>query len=225
MNDYYTNKMPIDEDTVAVNDAVIVKIIEQPNSSRKYGNIFLPTKHIENTQLIIGQIHSSGHLAKKEGMKEGELVFYDKGSAFGHPPETPGTLIVTYMENVIAKVTLKDDEVVDAIPFGDRIMVGEYQPEATEIGGIIIAENAQVRSNINTVHRIGTGNVDAKGKSTKFPVKKGDQVVVDYDKCTSLTVSEEKMYIIDLEKVLAVIQEEKPKKTATKKKTTKKKDK
>jgi co-chaperonin GroES (HSP10) len=213
MNDYYTNKMPLNEDSKAVNDAVIVKIIKQPNSSRKYGNIYLPTEHIENTQLIIGQIHSSGHIAKKECMNEGDLVFYDKGSAFGHPPEIEGTLIITYMENVIAKVIVEGDDVVDAIPFGERIMVGEFTPEATEIDGIILPDSGQIRSNINTVHRIGTGNID----SDKFPVKEGDKVVVDYEKCTSLTVSKEKMYIIDLEKVLGKVVEPKPKKSKKKK--------
>jgi co-chaperonin GroES (HSP10) len=218
MNDYYTNKMALDEDSKAVYDTVIIKIIEQPNSSRKYGNIFLPTKHIENTQLIIGEIHSAGAMAKKENMNDGDLVFYDKGSAFGHPPETVGTYIVTYMENVIAKVSVEEGEVVDAVPYGERVMVGDYKPEATQIGDIYIPESGQVRSNLNTIHRIGTGNHD----TDSFPVKEGDNVIVDYEKSTTLKISDKTVYIIDLDNVLAVVKDEEPKKKTKKAKSNKK---
>ncbi len=196
MEGVYVNKIPLTEESVAVGGFVIIKIIEQPNSARKYGNIFLPGKHVLNTQLIIGKIHSSGPDALVEGMNVGDLVFYDRLSAFGHPPEIEGTLIVTNKENVIAKVTLEDNEVTDAIPFGARIMVEEYKPEATEVGGIIIAETAQTRSSRNIVHRLGIGNIDKNGNRTEFPIKEGDEIVLVYDKCIELSIGHKKCYII-----------------------------
>lgn len=210
-NEFYYNKMPLNKDSKAVGNCVIVEIVPQPHSARKYGNIFLPSKHIENTQLIVGKIHSASSLAKEEDMKEGDLVFYDKGSAYGLPPETVGTLIVTHMENIIAKVELQDSMVIDAIPYGRRLMVGDFTPEATEAGGIIIVEAAQVRSNVNVVHRLGTGDLNEDGSHTGFPFDEGATIVVDYDMCTALTVSEKKVYIVDIDKVIAIIHEDEPK--------------
>ena len=207
---YYAKKMPLSKDSKAKGQYVIVEIIPQPNSSRKFGNIYIPHKHSENMQLIIGKISSAGDGAKIEGMDKGQLVFYDRGSAFGLPPEKEGTFIVTHMENVIAKVELDGESIGDALPFGDRIMVEDFKTEAEVVGGIIIAETAQMRSNMNTVHRIGVGNIGKDGKNTEFPCKAGDTVVLDYEKCTSLTVSHKKVYIVDLDKVLAVVVEDKP---------------
>lgn len=219
MEGVYVNKIPLTEDSKAIGAFVIIKIIKQPNSARKFGNIFLPGEHILNSQLIIGEIHDSGPDALVEGMNVGDLVFYDRLSAFGHPPEEEGILIVTNKENVIAKVTLEDNEVKDAIPFGDRLMVGEYKPEATEVGGILIAETAQTRSCLNIVHRLGVGNIDKDGNRTKFPFKEGDEIVMVYDKCVELTIGQKKCYIIHVNNVLGIMVDDtpKPKKKRTKK--------
>ena len=41
MDGVYANKIPLTEESKAVGDFVIIKMVEQPNSARKYGNIFL----------------------------------------------------------------------------------------------------------------------------------------------------------------------------------------
>lgn len=220
----YRNKVPLTENSIAIGGFVIIEIIPQPNSSRKYGNIFLPGAHILNTQLIVGKIKSAGHKALVEGMDVGELVLYDRASAFGHPPEKEGTLITTHMENVIAKVTLGDGKVEDAIPFGDRIMVGGIKQIATEIGGIVIPDSALERSNYNIVKRLGVGNIDNNGNRTEFPIKEGDKVIVLYDKCVELSMNKEKCYIIYLSRVIGVVIDDEVK-TKTKAKAKSKKGK
>ncbi len=87
MEGAYVNKIPLTEESKAVGSYVIIRIIKQPNSARKYGNIFLPGEHILNSQLIVGEIHDSGPDALIEGMNVGDLVFYDRLSAFGHDQE------------------------------------------------------------------------------------------------------------------------------------------
>lgn len=224
MEGLYTNKIPIDKDSVAMGDTAIIEIIEQPNSARKYGNIFIPGKSSENTALILGMVKSVGHISAKEGMEVGDLVFYDKGSAYGHPPETVGTFIITHMENIIAKVFLTPEYGIgDAIPYGDRIMVEEFKAVAEMVGDIHIAESAQERSNKNKCLRLGVGAVDKEGNHTEFPFAEGDQLVLDYDKCDEITVNLKKRYIIKLENVIGLVVEDKPKAKKKIKKASKKK--
>jgi len=219
----YINKVPLTEKSVAIGNFVIIEIIPQPNSSRKYGNIFLPGEHTLNTQLMVGEIKSAGNKAMIEGMDVGQLVLYDRASAFGHPPEIEGTLITTHMENVIAKVTLGDGKVEDAIPFGDRIMVGDYKKVETEVGGIVIPDSAIERSNYNIVKRLGIGNIDKNGNRTEFPIKEGDNIIMVYDKCVELSMNKEKCYIIYLSMVLGIVIDDEPKPKTKRKKAKKKK--
>ena len=224
----YSNKVPLTENSVAIGGFLIIEIIPQPNSARKFGNIFLPGEHTLNSQLIVGKIKSAGNKALVEGMDVGELVLYDRASAFGHPPEKEGTLISTHMENVIAKVTLGNGNVEDAIPFGDRIMVGDYEKIDTEVGGIVIPDSALERSNYNVVKRLGIGNIDKNGNRTEFPVKEGDNIIMIYDKCIELSMNKKKCYIIHLNNVLGVVIDDEPKsepKSEPKTKAKSKKDK
>jgi len=206
----YCNKVPLTENSVAIGGYLIIEIIPQPNSARKFGNIFLPGEHTLNTQLIVGEIKSSGNRALIEGMNVGELVLYDRASAFGHPPEKAGTLISTHMENVIAKVILEDGRVEDAIPFGDRLMVGDYKKVETEVAGIFIPDSALERSNYNVVKRLGVGNLRRNGTRTEFPVKEGDNIVMVYDKCVEISMNKKKCYIIHLNNVLGVVVDDEP---------------
>ena len=109
----------------------------------------------------------------------------------------------------------------EALEFIEEVRSKGYKPEDTVVGGIIIAETAQTRSNRNIIHRIGIGNIDKDGNRTKFPVKKGDEIILSYDKCIELSVSDTKCYIIPLHNILGIIVEDKPKKK--KKRTIKKK--
>lgn len=206
----YCNKVPLTENSVAIGGYLIIEIVPQPNSARKFGNIFLPGEHTLNTQLIVGQIKSSGNRALVEGMDVGEFVLYDRASAFGHPPEKAGTLISTHMENVIAKVILEDGHVEDAIPFGDRIMVGDYKKVDTEVGGIILPDSALERSNYNVVRRLGIGNLHKNGNRTEFPVKEGDNIIMVYDKCVELSMNKKKCYIIHMNNVLGIVVDDEP---------------
>ena len=102
-------------------------------------------------------------------------------------------------------------------------MVEEYKPEATEVGGIIIAETAQTRSAFNIVHRLGVGNINKDGNRTEFPFKEGDEIVMVYDKCVELSVGQKKCYIIHLNNVLGIMVDDAPKPPKKRKAKTKKK--
>jgi len=100
----YSRKVHLSEDSTALNDLVIIKIIEQDSNKQKVGDIFLPDSTITNVELLKGEIISLGPEAARANIQKGDIVLYDKWSTFYKPPTTPGTFVITKIENVISKV-------------------------------------------------------------------------------------------------------------------------
>ena len=63
-------------------------------------------------------------------------------------------------------------------PLGDRILVKQNEEKEQHVGGIIIPDSAQEKSQEGTVVAIGTGKRDESGKKIPFNVKKGDTVLL-----------------------------------------------
>ena len=101
----YERKVRLNEDSVALNDLVIIKIIEQDSNKQKVGDIFLPQSAVTNVEMLKGEVVSVGPEAARSHIKKGDIVLYDKWSTFYKPPTTAGTFVVTKIENVISRVS------------------------------------------------------------------------------------------------------------------------
>lgn len=97
----YAHKCPITKQSKAMNERVIIEIIEQDENRFKRDGIYLPESVIVNCDLLKGKILSVGEKAKKYNVKVGDVVLYDKASAYYVPPEIVGTLIITDVENIV----------------------------------------------------------------------------------------------------------------------------
>jgi co-chaperonin GroES (HSP10) len=100
----YSEKIHLSSTSTALGDNVIIEILPQDDSKNKIGNIILPEKTTLNMDMLKGRISSIGPDAKKMGLSEGDIILYDKWSAYYKPPETPSTFIITNIENIICKV-------------------------------------------------------------------------------------------------------------------------
>ena len=100
----YEVKCPLVKTSKALNDLIIIEIIEQDKNRLQRGGIHLPEVHTSNFDLMKGKILSVGPKAEKYNVKNGDIVLYDKASAHFHPPEKVGTLIITNVENIICVI-------------------------------------------------------------------------------------------------------------------------
>lgn len=97
----YDDKCRITLDSKAMNDLIIIEIVEQSETRNQRGGIYLPESVTENCDLLKGKIISVGKDAKKFNVKKGDVVLYDKASAYYGPPETVGTVVITHVDNLI----------------------------------------------------------------------------------------------------------------------------
>jgi co-chaperonin GroES (HSP10) len=97
----YSDKCRITKKSKAVNDLVIIEILPQDETRLQRGGIYLPDSVTVNSEMLKGKIIDVGPTAKKYNVKKGDVVLYDKASAYYGPPEDDGTLIITHVENVI----------------------------------------------------------------------------------------------------------------------------
>jgi len=63
-------------------------------------------------------------------------------------------------------------------PLGDRVLVEPAKDDKQEIGGIIIPDSAQEKSQQGEVIALGTGGKDDNGNDKPFNVKVGDTVLL-----------------------------------------------
>lgn len=100
----YEEKIHLTKDSIAMNDVVIIEILEQDANRNRVGGIYMPESATQNMDMLKGKLISVGPEAKKKNLKKDDVILYDKWSSFYKPPETPGTLVVTKCENVICKI-------------------------------------------------------------------------------------------------------------------------
>ena len=100
----YKEKVHLSETSIACNDSVIIKQIEQEETRNMRDGIYLPESATHNTELIKGVVMSCGPDAVRDNIKVGDTILYDRFSAFYNPPVSIGTFIITKVENVIVKI-------------------------------------------------------------------------------------------------------------------------
>jgi co-chaperonin GroES (HSP10) len=97
----YDNKVHLTKKSKAINDLVIIEILEQDEDRLQRDGIYLPESTTINFDMLKGKIISVGEKAQKFNVNVNDIVLYDKASAYYGPPEKAGTLIITHVENVI----------------------------------------------------------------------------------------------------------------------------
>jgi chaperonin GroES len=91
-------------------------------------------------------------------------------------------------------------------PLSDHVVLQKEEPKETTKGGIILASSAQEKPVIATVIAVGPGNPD-DAKKTEISVKVGDRVITNQYSGTEITLEGEKVSIVRLGDILAVVEE------------------
>lgn len=89
-------------------------------------------------------------------------------------------------------------------PLGDRVVIKMLEKEETTKSGIILAGNAQEKSQIATVLEVGPGEED--GKKKEMYVKKGDKVVINSYAGTTIKYEGEELIIVKQADILAIVE-------------------
>jgi co-chaperonin GroES (HSP10) len=187
----------INDKSVAIGKKVIIKIIEQDEQRKKYGNIIIPDKNIINDQLLRGEVVSVGPDTKGENLKTGDVVLYDKLSAYYRPSESPGTYIITDIENVVCIIP---DENGIPTPIGDRILLEQTKRTERKITGtdLVLPEIADDGQDTSTVIRVG------KGCNEEYiPVVEGNSVIAYNRNMMRITIDQRTFVIVPSENLLA----------------------
>ena len=103
----YDDKCRLSKKSKAINDLVIIEILEQDKNRLQRGGIYLPESVTTNCDMLKGRVVSIGEEGKRMCVEENDVVLYDKASAYYGPPEKAGTLIITHVENIICVLTEK----------------------------------------------------------------------------------------------------------------------
>ena len=90
------------------------------------------------------------------------------------------------------------------VPLGDRVVIKMLEKEETTKSGIILAGNAQEKSQIATVLEVGPGE-EEDGKKKEMYVKKGDKVVINSYAGTTIKYEGEDFIIVKQGDILAFI--------------------
>lgn len=101
----YDDKTHLNETSIALNDLVIIKILDQSKDRLQRDGIYLPETFTCNMELVKGKITSVGPEAiKRFRLKVDDVVLYDQHSAYFRPPVKAGLCVITAAENVVCIV-------------------------------------------------------------------------------------------------------------------------
>lgn len=90
-------------------------------------------------------------------------------------------------------------------PLGDRVVIKMLEKEETTKSGIILAGNAQEKSQIATVLEVGPWE-EEDGKKKEMYVKKGDKVVINSYAGTTIKYEGEELIIVKQADILAIVE-------------------
>ena len=90
-------------------------------------------------------------------------------------------------------------------PLEDRVIIKMMEKEETTKSGIILAGNAQEKSQVATVLEVGPG-LEENGKRKEMYVKKGDKVVINSYAGTNVKYEGEDYIIVKQSDILAVVE-------------------
>ncbi len=89
-------------------------------------------------------------------------------------------------------------------PLEDRVLIKMMEKEETTKSGIILAGNAQEKSQIATVLEVGPG-LEEDGKRKEMYVKKGDKVIINSYAGTNVKYEGENYIIVKQDEILAIV--------------------
>jgi chaperonin GroES len=92
-------------------------------------------------------------------------------------------------------------------PLYDRVLVRRIETEQTTIGGIIIPDTAQEKTQLGTIVAIGEGKTNTQGTSNPLKVKSGDTVLFGKYAGTEIKFGNEEYLILKEDELLGVIEE------------------
>ena len=90
-------------------------------------------------------------------------------------------------------------------PLEDRVIIKMMEKEETTKSGIILAGNAQEKSQVATVLEVGPG-VEEDGKRKEMYVKKGDKVIINSYAGTNVKYEGDDYIIVKQSEILAVVE-------------------
>ncbi len=89
-------------------------------------------------------------------------------------------------------------------PLSDRVIVKMTEKEETTKSGIILAGNAQEKSQIAEVLEVGPGEL-VNGKREEMTVKKGDKVYLSEYAGTKIKYEGEELVVVRESEILAIV--------------------
>lgn len=104
-NIMYEEVTKLTDKSIPCNDCVLIRSLYNERS-KEIGGIVLPQQYYkdENTKTAKGEIVAIGKDAKEKGLNVGDVVLYDKYSAFCRPGEKAGRVLITRFENILAVI-------------------------------------------------------------------------------------------------------------------------
>lgn len=90
-------------------------------------------------------------------------------------------------------------------PLYDKVLIQRVESETTTVGGIIIPDSAQEKTQIGIVKAIGQGKFNSDGKLRPLNVKVGDNVLFGKFSGTEIKLEDQEYLIIREEEILGIV--------------------
>jgi len=90
-------------------------------------------------------------------------------------------------------------------PLSDRVVLKAVEAEETTRSGIILASNAQEKSQVAEVVAVGPGGI-VDGKEVAMTVKVGDRVIYKQYAGTNVTLDKEEFTVLSVGDILATVE-------------------
>ena len=92
-------------------------------------------------------------------------------------------------------------------PIGDRVLLKRNEKEEVSLGGIILPETANQKSEICEVIAVGPGKKDKEGNLVEMHVQVGDKVMLDKYAGQEFTLEEQEYLIVKHDDIVAIVKE------------------
>lgn len=90
-------------------------------------------------------------------------------------------------------------------PLADRVLVKVEEEETKTMGGILLPDTAQKKSQKGVVVAVGSGKMTEEGKRLPLEVKEGDEVLFAKYSGTEIEDKDEKYLLLSERDILAIL--------------------
>ena len=90
-------------------------------------------------------------------------------------------------------------------PLADRVLVKDEEEETKTMGGILLPDTAQKKSQKGVVVAVGSGKMTEEGKRLPLEVKEGDEVLFAKYSGTEIEDKGEKYLLLSERDILAIL--------------------